>query len=61
MTGRCAHCRYKTMALPGAQDRFSRAYPPDGFRLGWVLENSDSSKLICYRCIAYKVNQALAA
>jgi len=60
MTGRCRHCRYKTMALPGAQERYSRALPPNGFRLGWVMETCDSSKLICYRCIAYRLNLQFA-
>lgn len=50
MTGRCFHCRSKTMALPGAQQQFSRALPPPGFRLGWVVEKADSNHLVCYVC-----------
>lgn len=59
MTGRCLHCRSKTMALPGAQDRLSRALPPSGFRLGWVIEKADRSYLICFDC-AHKTLVAAA-
>jgi hypothetical protein len=38
------------MALPGAQQQFSRALPPPGFRLGWVVEKADSNHLVCYVC-----------
>jgi len=39
------------MALPGAQAQFSRALPPPGFKLGWVIEKAASSYLCCYECI----------
>jgi hypothetical protein len=59
MTGRCRHCRAKTMALPGAQEQFSRALPPAGFRLGWVQEWATSNALICHRCVAERLNRHL--
>ena len=60
MTGRCHHCRRKTMALPGAGVRSSRAFPPAGFQLGWVVEKADTSWLICYDCAHKKIVYAAA-
>jgi hypothetical protein len=57
VTGRCRHCRVKTMALPGAQKDFTRALPSPGFRLGWVQEWATGNALICYRCAAEKLNR----
>jgi hypothetical protein len=47
------------MALPGAQEQFSRALPPAGFRLGWVQEWATSNALICRRCVAERLNRHL--
>ena len=51
MTGRCFHCRSKTMALPGSMNRSSRARPPAGFKLGYVVEKAVSSWLVCSDCL----------
>lgn len=53
MTGRCAHCHYKTMALPGSMNRNARALPPPGFRLGWVIEDASSARLVCSECVRH--------
>lgn len=51
MTGRCHHCRARTIALPGAQARKSRPNAPMGFKRGFVVEKAAASWLICSDCM----------
>ena len=51
MTGRCAHCRARTMALPGPANRSERARPPFGTKLGYVIETASRSYLACSECL----------
>ena len=39
------------MALPGSMNRSSRARPPAGFKLGYVVEKAVSSWLVCSDCL----------
>ena len=51
MTGRCAFCRHRTMALPGPANRSERARPPAGWKLGFVIESATRSYLACSDCL----------
>lgn len=61
MTGRCSRCSFQTMALSGPSTAFSRALPSPGYRLGWIIEGSKDTELVCYRCTARALNYSKKA
>lgn len=51
MTGSCSYCHVRAIALPGVMSRRSRARPPTGFKVGYVIENATKAWLVCTDCL----------
>ena len=70
MTGHCAKCGHKTTSLPGSDFNRSRdrrvgllraTAAVNGYRLGYVKENTDPPRLICTECLANSLPSNIAA
>lgn len=70
MTGLCSKCGAKTAPLPGCDNNRSRdrrigllraTAAVNGFRLGYVKENTDPPRLICAECLVNSLPSNIAA
>jgi hypothetical protein len=70
MTGACSKCGHKTATLPGTDETRSRdrrvgllraTAAINGYRLGYVKENTDPPRLICVDCLSHAIPDSIAA
>ena len=70
MTGPCLKCGFRTSTLPGTDATRSRdrrvgllraTAAVNGYRLGYVKENTDPPRLICAACLTNSLPSNIAA
>jgi hypothetical protein len=70
VTGTCVRCGQKTATLPGTDSNRTRqrrtallaiSAAVNGYRLGYVKENTDPPRLLCAECLSYMIPDSVAA
>ena len=56
MKGRCHYCKMLTEAIPGPMSGKTTGGTDPGYRIGYVMEQTGRSWLICAECVFTKMH-----